>query len=183
MIKGVIYLLTIIMGTWVIGERLMAEEKSPKFNEVQIILYQRGKQEFLDKKSPYFQEALDECEKLFLTADNTYLLILHDELISQVKNKMAIEVIYPIVHKAVHAFRSTSVYYTRLLIPLQGRFSNGTVFFAGIHEYELKRDKPDLIPEQNYSYVDQYRVINFILNTKGLSKLKEILQKMSIAIN
>lgn len=180
MIKSVIYLLTIIMGTWVMGEPPMAEEKSPKSNEVQIILYQKGKQELLDNQSPYFREVLDECEKLFFTADNTYLLTLHEELIAQIKNKMAIEVIYTTVHKTL---TPKLLYYTRLLIPLQERFSNGTVFFAGIHEYELKRDTPDLLPEQNYNHIDQYRAFNFVLNTKGLSKLKEILKKMSIKIN
>lgn len=180
MIKGVMYLLTIIMGAWVMGEPPMAEEKSPKSNEVQIILYQKGKQELLDNQSPYFEELLQECESLFLTADSGYRLTLHKELIAQIKKKMAIEVIYPAVHRTL---TPKPLYFTRLLIPLQERFSNGTVFFAGIHEYELKRDTPDLLPEQNYNHIDQYRAFNFVLNTKGLGKLKEILKKMSIKIN
>lgn len=99
---------------------------------------------------------------------------------SQIKKKMAIEVIYPAVHRTL---TPKPLYYTRLLIPLQERFSNGKVFFAGIHEYELKRDNPDLLPEQNYDYIGVYRAFNFVLNTKGLSKLKETLKKMSIKID
>jgi hypothetical protein len=182
MIKGVIYSLTIIIGMWIIGEPPMAEEKSTKSNEVQIILHQKGKQKLLDNHSPNFQDVLDECERLFLTADDTYLLIVTDDLVERVKKQRALEVTYPTVQKK-KIRKELTIYFTRLLIPLTGRFSNGTVFFAGIHEYELKRDNPDLLPEQNYNYIDRFRAVNFVVNTKGLSKLKETLKKMSIKID
>jgi hypothetical protein len=183
MIKGVIYSLTVIIGMWIIGEPLMAEERSPKSNEVQIILYQKGKQKLLDNQSPYFQDVLDECERLFLTADSGYRLIMSGERIEKIKKKQtALEVVYPEVQTG-KIRKELLIYFTRLLIPLQGKFSNGTVFFAGIHEYELKRDNPDLLPEQNYNYIDRFRVVNFVVNTKGLSKLKETLKKMPIKID
>jgi len=183
MIKNVIHLLTIIMGMWIIGEPLMAAEKSPKYNEIQIILYQKGKQNALDSRSTYFQEVLQECERLFITADDTYLLVMSKERIAKIKKKQtALEVIYPEIQTGKIRNQLT-VYFTKLLIPLTGRFSNGTVFFAGIHEYELKRDNPDLLPEQNYNYIDQYRGFNFVRNTKGLIKLKETLKKISIKLD
>lgn len=183
MIKGVIYLLTFIMGMWVTGELPMAEEKSLKSNEVQIILYQKGKQELLDNQSPYFQELLLECENLLKTADSKYRLVVTKELLSEIKKGVALEIIYLKVKTAIIPFNQQTIYFSKLLIPLTGRFSNGTVFFAGISEYELKRGNPDLLPEQNYNYIDQYRAFNFVLNTKGLSKLKETLKKMSIELD
>jgi len=158
----------------------MAEEKQSRSNEVQIILYQEGKQSVVDHQEPFFEELLLKCEEVFLKADSGYRLVLQKDLISQIKKKMAIEVVYSIVHRTDIP---KPLYYTRLLIPLQGKFSNGTVFFAGIHEYELKRDKPDLLPEQNYNYIDQYRAFNFVLNTQGLTRLKETLIKMSIELD
>ena len=180
MIKIGIYLITILLAISNVGELLMVEEKQSKSNEVQIILYQEGKQRVVDHQEPFYQELLQECEELFLKADSGYKLVIQKELILQIKKKMAIEIIYSTVH---HTDIPKPLYYTRLLIPLQGRFSNGTIFFAGIHEYELKRDKPDLLPEQDYSYVDIYRSFNFVLNTKGLRRLKETLKKMSIELD
>ena len=180
MIKIGIYLITIILAIFNVGELLMAEEKQSKSNEVQIILYQEGKQMVVDHQEPFFHELLQECEELFLKADSGYRLVLQKDLISQIKKKMAIEVIYSIVHRTDIP---KPLYYTRLLIPLQEKFSNGTVIFAGIHKYELKRDKPDLMPEQNYSYVDVYRAFNYVLNTKGLSRLKETLKKITIKMD
>lgn len=183
MIKSIIYLLTIIIGTWVIGEPQMAEERLSKSNEVQIILYQKGKQKLLDNQSPYFQEVLDESERLFTTADSGYKLIMSKERIEKIKKRqIALEVIYPNVQTGIIR-GGLKIYFTRLLIPLSGDFSNGTVFYAGVHEYEFKRDTPDLLPEQNYNHIDQYGAINFVLNTKGIGILKEILKKMSIKIN
>lgn len=182
MIKGVIYLLTVITGMWFIGEPMMAAEMSSKSNEIQIILYQKGKQKLLDNQSPYFQKLLHECERLFLTADSGYKLVMSEERIEKIKKKQtALEVIYPEVQTG-KIRKELMVYFTRLIIPLSGDFSNGTVFFAGLHEYELKRDNPDLLPEQNYDYIDVYRAFNFVLNTKGLSNLRDILKKMSIKI-
>lgn len=180
MIKIGIYLITIILAMFNVGELLMAEEKQSNPNEVQIILYQEGKQRIVDHQEPFFQELLQECEELFLKADSGYRLVLQKDLISQIKKKMAIEVIYSKVHRTDIP---KPLYYTRLLIPLQEKFSNGTVFFAGIHEYELKRDKPDLMPEQNYSYVDAYRAFNYVVNTKGQSRLKETLKKITIKMD
>lgn len=161
----------------------MAAENSPKSNEIQIILYQKGTQKFLDGQSPHFQELLLECENLFKTADSKYKLVVTKELLSEIKKGVALEIIYLKVKTAIIPFNQQTIYFSKLLIPLIGRFSNGTVFFAGISEYELKRGNPDLLPEQNYNYIDQYRAFNFVLNTQGLSKIKEICQKMSIKMD
>ncbi len=183
MLKVSVYLLIITLGILIIGELGMAEEKKPKLNEVQILLYQKGKQTILDNQSPHFQELLLECENLLKTANSKYKLIVTKELLSEIKKGVALEIIYLKVKTAIIPFNQQTIYFSKLLIPLTGRFSNGTVFFAGISEYELKRDNPDLLPEQSYDYIDVYRTFNFVLNTKGLSKLKETLKKMSIKID
>ncbi|ROQ92172.1 hypothetical protein [Desulfosoma caldarium] len=180
MINIGIYVLTIILPFFNVAEQLMAEEKPSKFNEVQIILYQEGRQNVVDHQDPFFQELLLECEEVFLKADSGYKVVVHKDLISRIKKKLAIEVIYSIVHRTDIP---KPLYYTRLLIPLQEKVSNGTVFFAGIYEYELKRDKPDLLPEQDYTYIDQYRALNIVLNTQGIPRLKKILRKMSIELD
>lgn len=178
MIKGVIHLLTIIMGMWVIGEPLMAAEKSPKSNEIQIILYQKGKQKLLDNQSPYFQAVLCECENLFKTADTTYRLIFSKDRINIIKKEESVlEVIYPQVEATIIPFNHQKLYFTKLFIPLTGRFSNGTVFFAGAYAYVLGETKPE------DSSLLEYGSTNFVRNTQGLSKLNNAIKKMSIKID
>jgi hypothetical protein len=105
------------------------------------------------------------------------------ERIAKIKKKQtALEIIYPEVKRG-KVRNQLMVYFTRSLIPLTDEFANGTVFFSGIHEYELKKENPDLIPEQNYNYIDVYRAFNFVHNTQGLNKIMEILQKTSIKMN
>ncbi len=165
------------------ANQIMAEQRQIESNKVQIILYQKGKQTILDNQSPYFQELFHECESLFLTADNGYRLIIDKKRIEKFKKKQtSLEVIYPEVQTGIIR-KGLIVYFTRLLIPLSGEFSNGTVFFAGIHEYPLKQESPDLSKRHEYDFIDVYRNINFVLNTRGISNLKEILKKMSIKID
>lgn len=183
MIKTGIGLITIIFGVLNIGEPIMAEQRQIESKKVQIILYQKGKQTILDNQSPYFQELFHECENLFLTADSGYRLSIDKKRIEKFKKKQtSLEVIYPEVQTGIIR-KGLIIYFTRLLIPLSGEFSNGTVFFAGIHEFTLKQVNPDLSKRHEYDFVDVYRNFNFVLNTKGLNKLKETFKKMSIKID
>ncbi len=176
MLKVGIYLI-IALGILVVGERGMAEEKKPKSDDIQILIYQKGKVKPLDNQSPYFQEVLHECERLFITADSGYKLIMSKERIAKIKKKQTtLEVIYPDVQVG-NIRKQLMVYFTKLLIPLTGKFSNGTIFFAGAHAYTLGETKPE------YSLLSEYGSINFVLNTQGVGKLKEILQNMSIKID
>lgn len=175
-------LLIIMFGILNTGEPVVAKENKTISNKVKVILYQKGKQNILDNQSPYFQELFHECERLFLTADSGYKLIMSKERIEKIKKKQtALEVIYPEVQ--TRKTREKIVYFTKLLIPLSGDFSNGTVFFAGIHEYELKQVNPDLSKRYEYDFVDVYRGFNFVLNNQGISKLKESLQRIGIKID
>jgi hypothetical protein len=69
------------------------------------------------------------------------------------------------------------VHFTKLLVPLSGQFSNGTVFFAGIWDRLLGGK------ELKYSSLQDYGSTNFVRNTRGLDHLKGKLQKMSIMID
>jgi len=119
------------MGPWVGEEPPMAAENSLRSNEVQIIQYQKGEQTILDNQSPYFQELFHECENLFLTADSGYRLSIDKKRIEKIKKKQtALEVIYPEVQTGIIR-QALKVYFTKLLIPLVGRFFKWGCLFCG----------------------------------------------------
>ena len=152
-------------------------KETVRLDAMQIIIYQEGQSAIIDSDSPHFLEVLHESESLFTNADSSYRLIVSKERISEIKEKqIALEIIYREIQTRKVGDRLL-VYFTRLLIPLTGEFSNGTVFFAGAYAYALGETKPE------YSLVSEYGSINLVLNTQGVDKLKEILRQMSIIID
>lgn len=147
---------------------MIAEKEKPKSNEVQIILYKKGKQKIFDNQSPYFHELLQECERLLETADDVYLLIVTDDLVNGIKKRqIGLEIIYPQVVFLTVLGRKTEI--ERFFIPLKGRWSRGTIF------YGVPYSDKDLGLEGIYS--------GNAFNTQGVDKLKEILKKMSAKID
>lgn len=149
-----------------------SEQTKPK--ELQIIYYHQGKNAKLNKNTKEFDELLMEANNLFLTADTTYRMILDAKRLEDIKNKQtAIEVIFPDVQNGT-LYIQRKVSYTKLLIPLSGEFTAGTIFFAG-------RNVPDDDQFLNYADLQEYGSTNFVRNTKGLDKLKNIIQRINIS--
>lgn len=174
MIKGVIHLLTIIMGMWVVGEPPMAAENSLRSNEVQIIFHQKGKQRIFDEQSLYWKEVIQECEKLFRTSNNGYRMIVTEDQLDRIKKKqVAIEVIYYNSRPMeVERFGGQIVYVTKLLIPLKkykpeqftSTDESTVIFFLGYYAGK--------------SYAAAWKNTGY-----GVKRLKDLLQKMSIKID
>lgn len=142
----------------------------------QLIVYRVGSTVSMDEKSGSFDEVAEECQRLFEEADSTPRLIMSAERLERIKKgQTAIELVLPRT-RTVKLKNQQSVHYTRLLIPLAGEFANGTVFFAGAYDRALQGKTPD------YSSLTQYESINFVRNTGGLDKLKELLQRSGVEI-
>lgn len=93
-----------------------------------VVHYERGRKRILDATKS--EELRKECERLFASAKGTLLLIVTPRLVQEIRDKeSAVEVDYD----AVQTFevRGRKVDFTRLLLPLSGRFSEGVVFYAG----------------------------------------------------
>jgi hypothetical protein len=180
MVKAIIYLcmLTlVVLGTYgfVMGRVSKKETREEKPAEVQIILYKKGMKSYLDKQSSYFNGILAESEQLFLTADSGYRLIMTPDRIEDMKKEQIIlEVLYPHIQTGTIREQLT-VYFTKLLIPLTGQFSNGTVFFAGEYANRLE-GKPE------YSTLLEYGALTFVRNTRGLEKLRGVLQEAAFKV-
>lgn len=136
-----------------------------------MILYARGEGNNLDPREPYFSAVVKECEDLLRTADSTYKLIPTEVLIRKVKQEGALEVIYPAVQQAVIPFNQQRLYFTRLIIPLNGRFAPGTLFFRGEYAYTLGAAKPE------YSLISTR--LGAVINSRGVDSLKKLLGQVN----
>jgi hypothetical protein len=135
-----------------------------------------GKMVSLDEKSGSFEEVAGECQRLFEEADSTPRLIMSADRIERMKkSQTAIELVLPRT-RAVKLKNEQSVHYTKLLIPLVGEFANGTVFFAGAYDRALQGKIPE------YSSLMEYDSVNFVRNTGGLDKLKELLKRAGVEV-
>jgi hypothetical protein len=130
----------------------------------------------VDERLGSFDEIAEECQRLFEEADSSLKLIMSAERIERIKKgQTAIELILPRT-RTVKLKNQQSVHYTKLLIPLEGEFANGTVFFAGAYDRTLQGKTPE------YSSLMQYGSLNFVRNTGGLNKLKELLQRSGVEV-
>ena len=141
-----------------------------------LIFYRMGNTVSVDEKLDSVDEIAEECQRLFEEADSTPRLIMSTDRIERIKKgQTAIELVLPRT-RTVKLKNQQSVHYTKLLIPLAGEFANGTVFFAGAYERALQGKTPE------YSSLMQYESINFVRNTGGLEKLKELLQRSGVEV-
>lgn len=141
-----------------------------------LILYRMGSTLSVDEKLGSFDEIAEECQRLFEEADSSLKLIMSAERIERIKKgQTAIELVLPRT-QSVKLKNQQSVHYTKLLIPLAGEFANGTVFFAGAYDRALQGKTPE------YSSLMKYESINFVRNTAGLDKLKELLQRSGVEV-
>ena len=130
----------------------------------------------MDEKLGSVDEIAKECQRLFEEADSTPRLIMSADRIERIKKgQTAIELVLPRT-RTVKLKNQRSAHYTKLLIPLVGEFANGTVFFAGAYDGALQEKTPE------YSSLTQYGSINFVRNTGGLDKLKELLQQSGVEV-
>ncbi|HKO44895.1 MAG TPA: hypothetical protein VJU84_16580 [Pyrinomonadaceae bacterium] len=141
-----------------------------------LILYRMGTTLSVDENLDSFDAIAEECQRLFEESDSSLKLIMSAERIERIKNgQTAIELILPRT-RTVKLKNQQSVHYTKLLIPLEGEFANGTVFFAGAYDRTLHGKTP------KYLSLMQYGSLNFVRNTGGLNKLKELLQRSGVEV-
>lgn len=180
MAKIATYVLVIIMTGIVVTLSIRRSNSQNAGQNVpakkQLILYRMGNTLPVDEKLRSFDEIAEECQRLFEEADSTLKLIMSAERIERIKKgQTAIELVLPRT-RAVKLTNQQSVHYTKLLIPLAGEFANGTVFFAGAYDRTLQGKSPE------DSSLMQYGSINFVRNTGGLGKLKELLQQSGVEV-
>ena len=72
------------------------------------------------------------AEDIFNGSDDTYRMVITDELIKDLKKSDAVEVVYAEPKGFRSAYLGRDVKVTRLLVPLSGRFASqgATVFYA-----------------------------------------------------
>ncbi len=156
------------------GPRKATQQKPVK---KQLTVYRMGNTESLDDQSRAFDEVAGECQRLFEEADSSPRLIMSAERIERIKKtQSALELVLPET-RVVTLKNQQVVHYTKLLIPLAGEFANGTVFFAGAYERSLEGKKAE------YSSLTEYGSVNFVRNTGGLDKLKELLRNSGVRLD
>lgn len=180
MVKIATCVLVIVMTGIAVAFLLRRSDSSNAVQEApmktRLIFYRMGNTVLVDEKSDSFGEVAEECKRLFEEADSTPRLIMSAERIERIKKgETAIELVLPRT-RTVKLKTQQSVHYTKLLIPLVGDFANGTVFFAGTYDRGLQGKTPE------YSSLTQYDSINFVRNSGGLDKLKELLQRSGLEI-
>lgn len=156
------------------------DSQKPALAEVSIIIHAKGKSTYLDIKDANVKQVLVESEKLFETATSGYQLIITKDRIENIKKKQwALEIIYPDIRTKIGnlntAYQST-LYFTRLLIPLSEQFANGTIFYAGAYAESIGDNKPE------YASLSEYGPTNNFFNGQGIAKLKESLQQANVTI-
>ncbi|QTA84121.1 hypothetical protein [Desulfonema magnum] len=168
-IRRVLYLIFILIILTNPGCGLRRIEK-PESDKVRIILYRKWWPKTIDSRSPFFSELLQESGTLFKTADTTYLLVMTEERITEVKGKTVLAVIYPEVD--ISPGWSFDTYFTHLYIPLDTKWKDGTVFFRGRYDYPPGSITPD------YPLIS--RGMGVVVNYQGTGRIKGILRKMGI---
>lgn len=180
MVKLATCVLVIVVAAIVVALLVRGSDSKKVIQEVpmrnRLILYRMGNKVSVDEKLDLVEEIAKECQRLFEEADTTPRLIMSADRIERIKKgQTAIELVLPRT-QSVKLKNQQSVHYTKLLIPLAGEFANGTVFFAGAYDRALQGKTPE------YSALMEYESINFVRNTGGLDKLKELLQRSGIEI-
>ena len=169
MLKPFVYmsfLVVVILGTWQLirGPVEVREDPKPP-KSIEVIIYDKGRQIKLD--STNIPVLVTECERLFTEADDILLLIMTPDRIQDIKKNDAIEILYPSIQTKVIIGKVT--HFTKLLIPLSGEFATGMVFYDSSAQAGMEKE--------NYPYLQQYGTTNFVRNSRGIEKLKAIIQK------
>ena len=147
---------------------IMALVKNSSSNKVQenfkiedgnkIVYYKDGRGTEIDKRVEIWEPILELSEKLFAEADSTYKLFVTKQLITGVKERKAIEIIYS-EPKKLTTRNTKQVNVSRLLIPLSGEFAkNRATIFYGTPNYDES---------------------NVVINSTGRDLLKLIEEKIS----
>ena len=158
---------TILVVTNLVGMKAEQPEKQPM---TRILFHRQGTEISIAPAPDRFAAIVGESENLLTTADGGYRLIMTPAKIERLrKTEMALEVIYPDVQVRT-MWNGQLVYFTKLLIPLTGEFSPGTVFFAGAYEASLAGKTAE------YRALVDYAANTHVRNTRGLDKLKESLR-------
>ncbi|TVM04393.1 MAG: hypothetical protein CV087_00415 [Candidatus Brocadia sp. WS118] len=101
--------------------------------EYEIFHYRKGDVEKVLKNE---EMIIKEAECLFLGSDDTYRLIVGNELLADIKKFEAIEVVYKRAKVFQSDFLRKEIEISRLLIPLEGKFASPyTTVFYGNPDY------------------------------------------------
>lgn len=108
-----------------------AYDEVPKGRNVdyEIFHYHKGAVEKMSKNE---DKIIREVESLFLGSDDTYRLIVGNELLTNIKKCEAIEVVYSREKIFKLDFLRREIEISRLLVPLEGKFASpsATVFYG-----------------------------------------------------
>jgi hypothetical protein len=136
---------------------IFENSKKEAMSNVKIVIYQSGAKIILDPKSAYFNILLEKSEEILKNANSTFRLIVTKELISEIKRREAIEIVYP-APKTFSFLNRLNIDISCFLIPLKGRFADGraTIFYG----------------------TPEYSEFNVILSPTGTEDIKDIIKKI-----
>lgn len=117
----------------------------------EVFLYHEGS---VEKVTENGDKIIAEMENIFLNSDDTYRLIVSKELLANIKNGEAVEIVYSRAKIFKSAFLRKEIEISKLFIPLKGKFTTSyiTIFF----------DNPD------------YGSFNVLVNKNGFSVLDRL---------
>jgi hypothetical protein len=136
-------------------------------DEISILVYRDGKVSQINRHETVYVKLLEECDRLLGTVDSIHRLIVSKGHIEKVKRGSALEIIFPNVKEVIIPFNGRKLYYTRLIIPLDGGFSKSTIFFSGMFDYPKK---PTVLEYDNIA-----EGLGALINSKGFDALRNVL--------
>lgn len=158
---------TLLLGAFAVLYKPMTVIANP--SGPQVLLYRGGVVRSVPNESHGFTDVLSAGEALFRDADSSYRLVMSETRIEEMKRKGALlEIVYPAIQTTNLLNRHTA-HFLKLLIPLSGQFTDGTVFFAGY--WAQQSAGPQVTDLRAY----RYGATTFVLNSKGVHSLKAAL--------
>ncbi len=138
--------------------------------EAYVILHQDGTSYQYAGHLPEVTHILEAVEHLLTTADATYRLIITEDVIEEVRGGEALEVVYSEVQESVISFNQQPILYVRVLIPLAGRFQEGTVLINGAYARELTTEEPDMAALSGSWEV--------VVHSEGIGRLADLVEQL-----
>lgn len=160
-----------LMGLLAIGFPGQCAGAEPTSGSMHLSVMCRGKEINPDPAAGH--AIIESVEALFSGADTSKRLLLTPRRINAVrKQECGIEIIYPKIQERI--VMGKRIRYTKLLLPLTGELSTGTVIFAGSAHPDDRR--------LGYSELQEYRGINHVHNSSGVGGIKKLLSSYGISI-
>ena len=96
-------------------------DKMNDSQSTQVIVWQRGSKKELDSDQPFATELQQHCEQLLATADGFLELIVTKHKVEEIRNALALEIIYPTVREFRIQIGKGQLALQSLLIPLSSK--------------------------------------------------------------